>query len=79
MRMIQLALLTAILLAVMSVAFELHQLNRAFAIPAMISDELIDGARARETRAHRNERLQRQTKESIEDGKAILKTPTARK
>jgi hypothetical protein len=75
MRIVQMLLLAAILLAVSSVAFELHQLRNALIGLPVATGGLFSAAPARETRAERNLRLQRWMRENMEDAKAVFDTP----
>lgn len=76
MRQITIALLSAIFVALVVVAFELARIDRELAIFGDVRSAItVAATRPPETRAQRNLRLQHEEQETFEDMQAILATP----
>lgn len=76
MRGVQTALLTAILVALCVIGWQLNRIAdfAAAGVPVTAAATIPTSARI-ETRAERNKRLQREMADAIEDGRAIMATP----
>jgi len=76
MRQVQIVLTAAVLVMLSVIAWQLHQIDRELQSTATLSRGIVQLLeRPVETRAQRNERLQRNQQELEEDVKAILATP----